>query len=58
MSKIKPSVGDSFVNVRDDLPGFFPLGSSFSCLREPSLGFRKRLLVGAEEPRILDLLTI
>jgi hypothetical protein len=31
MSKIEPPVGDSFVNVRDDRPSFFPVGSAFLC---------------------------
>ena len=58
MSKVEPSVGDPFVNMCDDLSGFLPFRSSFFCFRESSLGFRKGLLVGAEEPWILDLLAV
>jgi hypothetical protein len=58
VSKIVAPIDDPFVDACDDLSGLLPFRSALLCLREFPLRLRKRLLVGAEEPWILDILSV
>lgn len=58
VSEVRTTVGDPFVDVRDNFLCLHSLCCAFLYLRELALSFSQRLLVGAKEAGIIHLLPI